>query len=131
MSSTKDKIAGMKERRFKTFADEFGNKYRIRSLTDLEIRKIRRSLLDKEGKSIRSRMEQYENLVVANCLVEADGSLSMTEQDVMDGFFNDVDGAVTSLLQSECLEWSGIRRKDRESDIEAAAKNSEETAVSA
>ncbi len=127
MAVTKSDLLKRNKRRFKLIDLPGGGQARIRSLSSGEMRDFRRSMLNPQGKLIKSRSDNMHELLIAQCLVDDEGNRLFTDEDAMSSSFAEIDGSLVSVLSSECRSWTGFGTDPDWSAIEDAAKNSEPT----
>ena len=109
-------------RRYKTLTLPIsGDELRIRNLTGREMQEFRASLVDKAGKVIRERWDTQDELLIARCVVDADGRPMFTEADV--DAMAEMDGGLIEWLAKQCKDWTGFRADNDWSPIVDAAKN--------
>lgn len=97
----------------------------MRSLTASEMRTFRRSLQTVAGELDQTRAEYLHELLIANVLVDDEGNLLFTQDDAVNGVFDELDGAVLSRTFQLAKEWTGFALDDDFSALEQAVKNSE------
>ncbi len=119
----RDDVMRASARRYREVNLPGGKVARIQSLKASEMRRIRNSMLDRQGETQPERMKRFEDIVVCACLVNGDGELQFTDDDAMNGVLDDVDGMLLSRLYSECAKHTGFAVDIDWQSLEAAAKN--------
>ena len=117
-------------RRFKEVRLAEGRSCRIRSLTAGEMRAFRTSMSNSKGELIRKRADRLQELLIAQCLATATGDRILSDEDVMGGDFDLLDGGEITALFAACKEHTGFGADADWQAIEDAAKNSEPTSTS-
>lgn len=125
--------AAANRRRFKTVPLLFSPDItvRIRSLTNSEMRSIKRLFVDKAYNVVMSIADRMQQMLVAWCVVDDNGERQFTNEDALGAGMDEIDGAVLNHLYSECKTWTGFAADSDWSAIEDAAKNSNATTANA
>ena len=95
---------------------------KLRSLTADEMRSFKDSLTD--GGKLNKRGDNFERLLVAQCVCDEHGHRALTDEDALCGVFGEVDGAVIAKLYGVCVVHTNWRCDPDWKAIEDAAKNS-------
>lgn len=130
MIETKSDFVRPATRRFKEVRLGDDRSCRIRSLTAGEMRAFRTSMSNAKGELIRKRADRLQELLIAQCLSTAKGDRILSDDDVMGGDFDLLDGGEITSLFAACKEHTGFGADADWQAIEDAAKNSEPTSMS-
>lgn len=103
------------------FSDSPGDSILMRPISAKLYRDYRRSLRDKDGAPIPERQAFGDELLVGRVLVEADGSLMFSDEDVMGGIFDDLQMFPLASVVAETYKMLGIVEtdEDREKNLSA------------
>ena len=124
MTLNRDDVIGARDRRVKIVPLEIGD-IRIQSMTNLEMRNLRSSLLDSKGELKRGRSDRLQELLIVSCALDDSGRLMFTDADAVNGVFDHIDGGVVTTLFAACKKHTGFAADDDFQLIEDAVKNSE------
>jgi hypothetical protein len=123
----RDAIASAKKRRYISIEVPLLGSVRLQSLTAGEMSAFRDSLVDSTTGKGTKRLDRVEHLLVAQCVVDAEGNREVTDDEVMQGYFDGADGGAISTLARRVREHTGFGQDLDWKAIEAAAKNSAPT----
>lgn len=122
MSDLKSRFLNATKRRIlKVDAPQIGEVL-LRSLTADEMRAFKDSLTDERGK-LTKRGDNFERLLVAQCVCDESGARVFGDEDALCGVFGEIDGAVIATLYGACVRHTNWRSDPDWSAIEGAAKN--------
>lgn len=117
-----DTIMAASKRRYSTSQNPIFGEVRIQSLTRAEIRSLRDSFTDDDGR-INARGNRANELLVASCVVNDEGTRQISDDDVMRGVFDGVDDAGFVALYATCRDHVNWLQDPTWKDVTAAAKN--------
>lgn len=121
--SLKEKLRAGFERRFVTVSVPLIGDVRLRSLTAAEMRRLRNSLSDDKGETIKARVERMNELLAVEAIVDESGAPIFTEDDAMGGTFDTLDAAAAKVLFTQIVRHTGFTADSDWKEIEGAAKN--------
>jgi hypothetical protein len=104
-----------------------GGSVRLQSLTSGEMRQLRQSLLNPDGRLNRKRGDKLQYLLLSWTIVDDNGSRLFSEEDALGSDFDSIDGAMLAVLYEHAKNWTGFLSDGDFTAIEDAVKNSEST----
>ena len=122
MSDIRDRFFAATRRRIATVQVPTIGDVLLRSLTSDEMRAFKDSLTDERGK-LTKRGDNFERLLVAQCVCDESGNRVFADEDALSGGFGGVDGAVIAALYGACVRHTNWRSDPDWTAIEGAAKN--------
>ena len=122
----RERFFAANKRRYQTVDVPILGEVRIRSLTTREMRELRDSFTDEKGKPT-DRLNHVNELLVAACVVVDSGERVFSDDDVMGGAFEEVDGAAFAALSQAVRKHTNFAADPDWKAIEDAAKNSAAT----
>lgn len=123
MAIGRDEFLRATARRYATVEVPSYGEVRMQSLTAAEMRSIRRSLRTEAGAFDNERFARIDALVVAAALVDDDGDRLFSDDDVMCGVLDHVDGGPWAVLCAAVKAHTGWDADRNWKPIEAALKN--------
>ena len=124
MALTREQFAAAMQRRFIERDIPGLGVCRFRSLTQREMGDIRRGWFDDKGNKDLERLRRVDQFVVASSLVDADGNRLVTDDDVMRGFFDHLDGGPWAVICAVVKRHTGWDAGEDWEPIQNALKNS-------
>lgn len=121
MSDLRERFLSATRRRIITVEVPQVGEVKLRSLTADEMRSFKDSLTD--GGKLNNRGDNFERLLVAQCVCDEHGDREFTDGDALCGVFGEVDGAVMAKLYGACVAHTNWRSDPDWTAIEDAAKN--------
>lgn len=119
---TNEEILRPSPRRYDT-ADWIGGQVRLQSLTDGEMRRLRASFIDRQGKPIEERSKRDRVILLCWCLVDDDGRRLFADEDALSPTWDDVDGGVIKAAYEKAMRLTGFAADWDWSAVGAAVKN--------
>lgn len=116
-------ILAASTRRYRTVEVPVVGTLRLQSLLRSEVRALRDSFTDDEGR-VNARGNKAAELLVANCVVDDNGVRLVSDAAVIDlAFFDGMDDAVFTVLLAACRDHTNWGQQPDWKDVTAAAKN--------
>lgn len=122
MSTLKERLFAAQRTRYVTIDVPLVGEVRLRSLSAGEMRKFRDSLTDEQGKP-NERLERLNELLAAACIVDESSERVFSDDDVMGGTFDELDGGAFALLAAAVRRHTNFAADPDWKAIEDAAKN--------
>jgi len=123
MAITREQIQAVCVRRYEVVPVPCLGDMRIQSLTAGEMRAIRATLRTKNHELDRERFDKLDALVVAAEWVDDNGNPCVTDDDVMRGFFDRIDGGPWAVITAAVKRHTGWDCGEDWQAVKAAAKN--------
>ncbi len=115
------------ERRYRVVKLPTGGEVRLQSLTAGEMRQLKQSLINPDGKLNKKRGDRLQYLLLSWAIVDENGGRLFSEEDALSSDFDNIDGAIVSMIYDQAKNWTGFLSDGDFSAIEDAVKNSEST----
>ena len=110
------------QRRFSEVELPLLGKVRLRSLTSGEIRALRASMKDKDGEVNDKRFAMFDDLLIALCVVDAEGNQEFSEYDAINGAL-EMDAGARGQLMEAIRNHTGVGAPEGWQPVIDAAKN--------
>ena len=110
-------------RRYRTVSIATLGDVKLRSLTQSELREVRRSLRNEDGSANTARWDRIDAILVAATMVDDNDSPLLTDDDAMGGVLDRIDGGAWSVLCDVVKEHIGWGADKTWKPVEDAAKN--------
>jgi hypothetical protein len=123
MAINREQMLAVCQRRYTTVDVPCLGELRIQSLTAGEMRAIRASLRTKAHELDKERFDKLDALVVAAAWVDDNGNLCVSDDDVMRGFFDRIDGGPWAVITAAVKRHTGWDCGEDWQSVKAAAKN--------
>jgi len=116
-------LAARGERRYRVVPVPILGDVRLQSLTQAEMRSIRRSLRDEDGGTNKERLDRLDGLLIASTVVDDSGSRVFSDDDAMGAGLDWIDAGPWAVLCDVVRQHIGWGADIGWKPIEDAAKN--------
>lgn len=89
-------------------------------------RDYKRSLIDKDGAPIQERQKYGDEILIGRLLLEQDGSLMFSDEEILDGAFDELKMFPLASVIAKAYEMLGLVESDEEREKNSSATDSTE-----